>query len=236
MDKILIIEDEPGLQLALKDRLTEEGYDVEIEGNGLRGEKIALESRFDLLILDVMLPDRDGFQICRNLRDKGITLPILMLTARNTAIDTVLGLQFGADDYLGKPFDFPVLLARIAALLRRSRQHNSHGSDRIRILFSEYTLDREARILTGREGNVDLSNRLYGLLEFFILRHDQILSRKIILNEVWGYGSDISSRTVDVHVAWLREKLKEQKHPRHLITLRGKGYKFILNPENQGER
>jgi len=242
MPKVLIIEDEPGIQITLQDRLHIEGYEVSVESNGIQGEAAASSGSWDILLLDVMLPDRDGFTVCRNLRSAGIETPILMLTARNTNLDTVMGLRQGADDYLTKPFDMGVLLARMEALLRRSarpgggpgggvgdRPAEDPGSTAGAIRFGRFILDRESRELFLDGEVVDLHTREYQLLEYMASRPGRLLSRDRILDEVWGYESETSTRTVDVHIARIRRKLGEHDFPRHIQTIRGRGYKFLID-------
>ena len=217
------------MQLALQDRLSSEGYEAVVEGNGLRGEERAKAEEFSLLILDVMLPGRDGFQICQNLRDASVQTPILMLTARNTTIDTVMGLRIGADDYLAKPFEMQVLVARVEALIRRSKLPlKSKLKAGARYRFGTFVLDTEARELTHDGSRIDLSAQEYRLLEFFVTHPGRTIDRNELLNEVWGYDNETTTRTIDVHVSWLRQKLGEKQHPVHLVTVRGYGYRFVL--------
>ena len=226
-ERIFIIEDERGMQLALQDRLVSEGYEVAVEGNGIKGEERAQSEVFSLIILDVMLPGRDGFQICQNLRAASVQTPILMLTARNTTIDTVMGLRIGADDYLAKPFDMQVLTARIEALLRRNRipkKASKPGGARYR--FGPFVLDTVSKELLEEGNQIELSSQEYRLLEFFVQNPGRTIDRNELLNEVWGYDNETTTRTVDVHVSWLRQKLKENRQPTHLITVRGYGYRF----------
>jgi len=234
--RILLVEDEEGLVLALEDSLRGEGYDVHAVGEGPAGQREAASGRYDLMILDIMLPGRDGFQVCQNLRAAGSSIPILMLTARGTAIDTVMGLRLGADDYLTKPFDMQVLLARVQALLRRARPADAeagHGAAPRRdasTCFGEFRLDMDQmRLQRGTEA-IALSVQEFRLLEAFIRHPGQVLSREMLLSEAWGYDTQTTTRTVDVHVAWLRQKLGEKSLPRHLITVRGFGYKFVPDP------
>lgn len=228
MKKVLIIEDELGIQIILEDRLVTEGYEVTIIGDGIDGENEALKNQADIILLDIMLPNRDGFSICDNLRKAGITVPILMLTARNADLDTVMGLRQGADDYLVKPFSMAVLIARMDALLRRSnRTDNSEITDSSTIRFGDFTLDREKGELFNKLEPVQLNPLEYKLINYFITHKDIIISRDTLLDNVWGYGSETTSRTVDVHVAKLRFKMGESDLPKHIKTIWGRGYKFI---------
>ena len=232
--RILVVEDEEGLSLALEDRLRSEGYQVKCVADGITGEREAATGRFAMVILDIMLPGRDGFQVCQNLRSAGHRVPILMLTARGTTIDTVMGLRLGADDYLAKPFDMQVLLARIHAVLRRisdepsgtARKDGTQAQDGV-YRFGEFRLDTRALELYRGEEHVPLNAQEYKLLEVFARNPNRVLSREMLLNEAWGYESETTTRTVDVHVAWLRRKLGEKDHPRHLVTVRGYGYRFL---------
>ena len=227
--KVLIIEDERGMQLALQDRLKDEGYEVTVEGNGVRGEERARGEQFQLILLDVMLPGRDGFQICQNLRESSIQTPILMLTARNTTIDTVMGLRIGADDYLAKPFEMQVLVARVEALIRRSKSSSKTSlPDGTRYRFGEFILDTSTHQLFNGDETIALSSQEYRLLRFFVEHPGRTIDRNELLNEVWGYDNETTTRTVDVHVSWLRQKLGEKQHPTRLLTVRGFGYRFVL--------
>jgi len=227
-ERILVVEDERGMQVALEDRLTSEGYEVVIEGTGILGEERARTEEFAVIVLDIMLPGRDGFQVCQNLRDSEILTPVLMLTARNTTIDTVMGLRIGADDYLAKPFEMQVLVARIEALIRRSNRPNASARlTGAKYCFGPYLLDTEARELSREGVPIQLSSQEYRLLEFFVTHPGRTIDRNELLNEVWGYDNETTTRTIDVHVSWLRQKLGEQQHPKHLVTVRGYGYRFV---------
>jgi len=229
MKRILIIEDEPGVQMTLEDRLTAEGYEVVIKGDGPRGESEAMKGFFDLILLDIMLPGRDGYAICHNLRKAGIMIPILMLTARGTNLDTVLGLRQGADDYLAKPFDMGVLLARIEALLRRYERKPSRSvQNDDPVSFGPFLLDPEKGELFKNSLPVPLNAQEYRLLRYLVSHSDRIISREQLLDEVWGYDTETTSRTVDVHVAKIRRILGDSDNPKHLLTVRGRGYKFLL--------
>ncbi|MDC7218463.1 MAG: response regulator transcription factor [Spirochaetales bacterium] len=230
MARILLIEDEPGLQLTLRDLLENEKYDVEVRGDGPRGEEEASAGNYDLILLDVMLPGKDGFQVCKSLRDRGVGTPILMLTARGTSIDTVMGLKLGADDYLTKPFDSQVLLARIEARMRRSSSNQPSSDSSPVTQFGLYRLDRKQGQLLIKEGaeerEIPLNTQEYRLLVYLADHPEKSLSREELLDGVWGYEGETSTRTVDVHISWLRQKLGEKERPKHIITQRGRGYKF----------
>ncbi len=222
--RILLVEDEPGLRLTLQDRLQAEGYAVETASEGDEGFSKAFSGGFDLIILDVMLPNRSGIDICRDLRQSGHNTPILMVTARSQTVDKVLGLKIGADDYLTKPFEMLELLARIEALLRRSspQQVPSAGYE-----FGKIRVDSRSTEVTRNGELLNLSAKEFQLLRYFIEHDRETLSRETLLQRVWGYRSTPSTRTVDVHVAWLRQKLEDDpKNPRWILTVHGMGYKF----------
>lgn len=224
--KILLIEDEAGLILTLTDRLEAEGFAVKNAMDGESGLNLALSENFDLIILDVMLPKKNGYDVCRDLRQRSINTPILMLTAKGEIFDKVLGLKLGADDYLTKPFEVIELLARIEALLRRSSNINQTSPDSFR--FGTVAIDfKRAEILKNSQ-TVELSAMEFKLLQFLIENRGAVHSRDTLLDEVWGYDAMPSTRTVDVHIAWLRQKLEENpRHPQFIQTVHGFGYKFI---------
>ena len=224
--KILLIEDEPGLAANLQDRLQCEGYSVEVAQDGEAGLERATRDYFDLIILDVMLPGKNGLEVCRELRQQLITAPILMLSARSQTIDKVLGLRIGADDYITKPFDMLELLARIEAHLRRAPSRTGESSAIYQ--FGPVRVDfRRAEVF--RHGSpVALSAREFQLIKYFIEHRGATLSRKELLKEVWGYSGAPSTRTVDVHVFSLRQKLEsDPKNPQFIQTKVGLGYKFL---------
>ena len=226
--RILLVEDEPGLVLTLTDRLRREGYVVETAGDGQTRPRQAATGEFDLILLDVMLPGKNGFDVLRDLRQRGVETPVIMLTARGQVVDKVVGLKLGADDYLTKPFEMMELLARIEARLRR-RVHPASDDAGERGL----PVRRRARGLPQGRGvpgrrAVDLSAREYQLLRYFIEHRGEVISRDELLNEVWGYNAMPSTRTVDVHVAWLRQKIEPNpRHPQFILTVHGLGYKFV---------
>lgn len=224
--KVLLVEDEPGLILTLTDRLESEGFAVETAADGESGERRAISGDFDLIILDVMLPKKNGLDVCRDLRRQNVSTPILMLTARGETIDKVLGLKLGADDYLTKPFEVLELLARIEALLRRSPQKNQNNQPET-YNFGSISIDfRRAEIK--KDGlSVELSALEFKLLQHLIEHRGKMLSRDELLDEVWGYDATPTTRTVDVHIAWLRQKLEPNpRRPQYIITVHGLGYKF----------
>ncbi|MGE3276551.1 MAG: response regulator transcription factor [Vicinamibacterales bacterium] len=222
--RVLLVEDEPGLQLVVSDRLAAEGYTVETAGDGDTAVARASAEPFDLILLDVMLPGRDGFEVARALRAKGLAMPILMLTARSQVVDRVVGLKLGADDYLTKPFEMIELVARVEALLRRAPASTQPVG---RYQFGTITIDTR-RAEVQRDGHlIELSAKEFQLLRYFVEHRGATLSRDELLHEVWGYNEMPSTRTVDVHVAWLRQKLEPNpKAPQYILTIHGLGYKF----------
>lgn len=225
--RILLVEDEEGLILTLGDRLRSEGFEVATAADGESGYAEALGKPFDLLILDLMLPKKNGYDLCRDLRQRGIMTPVLMLTAKGETIDKVLGLKLGADDYLTKPFEMAELLARVEALLRRSGASNGQPGATDAFRFGEVAVDFRRAEVMKRNEPIDLSAMEFKLLQFLIENRGRVHSRDHLLDEVWGYDAMPSTRTVDVHIAWLRQKLEENpKHPIFIQTVHGMGYKF----------
>ncbi|MFT3746250.1 MAG: response regulator transcription factor [Pyrinomonadaceae bacterium] len=225
---ILLVEDEEGLIITLTDRLRSEGFDVTSANDGKKGFDAAVAGKFDLIILDVMLPKKNGYDVCRDLRQKGISTPILMLTAKGETIDKVLGLKLGADDYLTKPFEVIELLARVEALLRRS-PNNIENVPNGAFRFGDIGVDFKRAEVTKADQPVDLSAMEFRLLQFFIENRGSVHSRDDLLDAVWGYDAMPTTRTVDVHVAWLRQKLEENpRHPQFIQTVHGFGYKFTV--------
>ncbi len=225
--RILLIEDEPGLVLTLTDRLTSEGFHVEAATDGNAGLARATEAAFDLILLDVMLPGKNGFDVCRDLRQRGLQTPVLMLAARGQVIDKVVGLKLGADDYLTRPSEMIELLARIEALLRRAPAGPTHPASGV-YRFGPVEIDvRRAEVR--RDGApVELSAKEFHLLRYFVEHAGAALSREELLQEVRAYDDLPATRTVDVHVAGLRQKLKPHpRRPRYLLTVQRLGYKFV---------
>ncbi|MGH9666483.1 MAG: response regulator transcription factor [Bryobacteraceae bacterium] len=223
--RILLIEDEPGLVLTISDLLSVEGYEVESAADGEAGLGRALGSRFDAVILDVMLPKKTGFEICRELRERGIDTGILMLTAKTQVVDRVVGLKLGADDYLIKPFDPAELLARVEALLRRVQKENRIPVRTFQ--FGDVEADFERAEIRKSDRTVSLSSKEMQLLRYLVDNRERVVPRDEILQNVWEYSGEVASRTIDVHVAWLRQKLETNPQlPRYILTIRGKGYRF----------
>ena len=222
---VLLVDDEPSLVLVLSDRLEAEGYRVTPVGDGDAALAAATPGAFDIIVLDGMLPGRDGFDVCRTLRHRGVKTPILMLSARGQVVDRIVGLQLGADDYLTKPFDVGELLARMTALLRRA---TPTGLDAFR--FGDVVVNRRAAEVTKGGQPVDLTAREFQLLVYFLDHQGATISRDELLNAVWGYESSVQTRTVDVHVGTLRQKLETHpRKPAHLLTVHGLGYRFVVS-------
>ena len=225
MEKILIIEDEESILMPLEDDLRLEGYDVSSTKDGLKGYSMGKESGYNLIILDLMLPGMNGFDICKKLRASGITTPILILSARSQEIDKVLGLELGADDYVTKPFSPRELQARVKAILRRVRQ-TQNGVDQIR--FGNMKIDFIKYEAKKDEESVYLTSLEFSLLHYLIKYKEQVVTRDTILNEVWGDDVYVYPRTVDTHIAHLRKKIEENPaDPKHILNIRGVGYKFV---------
>ena len=222
-ENILLVEDEEALRMTLGDRLRSEGYVVDFACDGEQGLDKATGTPYDLIIMDIMLPNRSGLDVCRDIRKAGLATPILVLTARDQTVDKVLGLKLGADDYVTKPFDTLELMARIEALLRRApgrplQSVYQLGPIRMDIRGTEVTRDGKPVALSARE---------FQLLRYFMENPGVTLSRNDLLHEVWGYEDGTFTRTVDVHVASLRQKLeKDPKKPELILTVPGMGYKF----------
>ena len=222
---ILLIEDDPGLRLTITDLLQQENYTVESASDGDKGLASALDGRFDAIVLDVMLPRRNGFEICRELRKRGNGAAILMLTARGQVSDRVAGLKLGADDYLVKPFDPSELLARLEALLRRTRREKGPT-----FRFGNVEADFDNAEVRKDGQPVNLAGKELDLLRYLIEHRGRVVLRDELMTHVWGYASDASSRTIDTHVGWLRQKLEDDpQSPRYIRTIWGKGYRFSID-------
>jgi DNA-binding response OmpR family regulator len=228
--RLLLVEDDAALVLTLTDLLASKGFQVESVQDGQEALERASDGGFDLIVLDVMLPHKDGFEICRTLRRRAVRTPIIMLTARGQIEDKVSGLKLGADDYLAKPFDSSELLARIEALLRRASAPQADRRDSA-FQFGSVTVDFRSTAVR-REGKpVELSAREFELLGYFIRQQGTTMSREELLREVWGYDESTLTRTVDAHIWMLRQKLEQDpQNPRHFLTVRGLGYKFVGEP------
>jgi len=229
MTVVLAVEDDPAILRGLSDNLRFEGYEVITAADGETGYRLQAERKPDLILLDLMLPRMSGLEFCRKLRGEGILTPVLMLTARSEEADRVLGLDLGADDYVAKPFSVGELMARVRALLRRS-QLRPDGADALpgELRFGDTEID--FRSYEARRGGqpVEMTRKEFAILRYLASRGGEVVSRDDLLNEVWGYDSYPSSRTVDNHVAGLRAKLeRDASEPEHIRTVHGVGYKFI---------
>ncbi|HYZ85800.1 MAG TPA: response regulator transcription factor [Bryobacteraceae bacterium] len=223
--RILLVEDAPDVQVIVADLLRSQGYDVVVSGDGEEALGVANEQQFDLMILDVMLPRVNGFDLCRGVRERGFDGAILMLTARAQIDDRVEGLHTGADDYLIKPFDPKELLARVAALLRRLRK--TPLTPVLKYQFGEVIVDFERAEVLRAGTPVNLAAKEMQLLRQLIDQRGRVLSRERLLERIWQNQRFIGPRTVDVHIAWLRRKLEENPQaPRYIVTVRGEGYSF----------
>ncbi len=218
MNRILIVEDEGRLSAFLERGLRSGGYVTTVVGDGISGASMASDDNFDLVILDMGLPGKDGLDVLREIRGRGERLPVIILTARDEAADRVAGLESGADDYIGKPFHFEELLARIRARLRAEPAVEEQPVMRV----GEIVLDPRTRWVTAEGDTIELSAREFELLRTFLEHPDQVLSREQLLSRVWGFGYDPGSNVVDVYVGYLRRKLGAG----HFSTVRGVGYRF----------
>lgn len=222
MTRILVVEDEPQLARGLEDDLRLEGYEVEVSRDGEAASRRALEHPFDLILLDVMLPHKDGFEVCRELRRAGLRTPIILLTARTQESDKVLGLEIGADDYVTKPFSPRELRARVKAALRRAS-----GDMPASYRFGDAELDVGRGELRRAGKPVEMTPLEFKLLCALIRHRGRVLARDQLLNEVWGRGTFVTDRVIDTHVANLRKKIEpDLAKPRYLISVRGAGYRF----------
>jgi len=222
---VLIIEDDISILRGLKDNLTFEGYQVITATDGRKGLSAARENQVDLLLLDIMLPGMNGYEICRKLKKEKPQLPIVMITARGSEIDTVSGLDIGADDYISKPFSIPELLARVRAVLRRSS--NEH-SDMETFSFGVVSLNFKKYETTVHQKPVELSSKEYDIMKYFIEHKNEVVHRHDLLEKVWGFDITPTTRTVDNYILDLRKKLEsDPSNPIHILTIRGAGYKFV---------
>jgi two-component system OmpR family response regulator len=225
-----VVEDDQSLLTALRYSLNREGYAVITATDGAEALTKARDDPPDLILLDLMLPTMNGLEVCRTLRQEGDIVPILILTAKDSEVDRVVGIEVGADDYVTKPFSMRELLARVAALLRRAAIHRDSPSGTLRaerIVFGDWTLDAAARTLASGAASVRLRPKEFDLLTFLARNRGRAFSRDQLLEAVWGFEYPGESRTVDVHVRWLREKIEPSPgEPRYILTVRGLGYRF----------
>jgi DNA-binding response OmpR family regulator len=224
--EILIIEDEQGILMSLKDEFELQGYVVHTAEEGERGLKLARERKPDLIILDIMLPVLDGYEVCKKLRMEGNTTPIIMLTVKDKELDKVLGLELGADDYVTKPFSFPELTARVKAIFRRTEER---VKDITRYSFGNIELDFEKYEAKIGGEKLDLTTLEFHMLRFFIQNKGKVISRDSFLDRIWGEDNvSVSFRTVDSHIANIRKKIEDDPaNPKHILSIRSVGYKFV---------
>jgi DNA-binding response OmpR family regulator len=228
MQTVLIVEDDPTMLIALRDNFEFKGYKVVTAADGEKGLNAALNAKPDLIILDIMLPKINGYEICRLIREQKLEMPIIMLTAKGEESDIVLGLNLGADDYVTKPFSIKELLARAAAFLRRAKKELQEVYE-----FGGMHLDLSARRLTRKSKEIDLSPKEFSLLEYFVKKPGRALTRDEILNAVWGYDCVVTSRSIDRFVTTLRNKIEsDPARPVFIHTIRQIGYRFEL-PEQK---
>lgn len=225
-EKILIIEDEEDLVKGLKLNLAGEGYDVAWAYDGQEGIRKALEERPDLIILDIMLPKMDGLEVCREIRQKNMNIPIIMLTAKGEEVDKVVGLEVGADDYITKPFSIRELLARLKAHLRREKREvkkipEAYSFGDVEVDFSHFKVRRK-----GKE--VDLTSLEAEILKYFVAHRGEVVTREALLDKIWGYERFPTTRTIDNHILKLRKKIEEDPaHPKYIFSVYGAGYRFM---------
>jgi DNA-binding response OmpR family regulator len=225
MNRVLIVEDDEATAFALRDGFEYEGYAVLVATDGTSAVRKAAEERPNLILLDVMLPEMSGLDVCKQIRNTSNDVPIIMLTARGQEVDKVLGLKLGADDYVTKPFSFVELMARVEAVLRRSMPKPETGTT---YEFGDVVLDFRTLEATKAGRPLDLSPLEFKLMKFFIDHRQQVVTRDEMLKAVWNTHSSLFTRTVDMHVAKLRKKIEDSpNHPRHIITIYGVGYKFL---------
>lgn len=217
--RILVVEDERKVASFIRRGLEEEGYAVDVAGDGENGLAMAMDGVHDLILLDVHLPGRNGFQVLRELRDRKVTVPVLLLTVRATIEDKVLGLDSGADDYLTKPFAFQELLARVRALLRRRGEERSST-----LQVADLTLDPARRVAYRGGEAIELTSKEYALLDYFMRNPDRVLTRTMIAEHVWDYDFDSMTNVIDVYVNYLRKKIDRDREPKLIHTVRGSGY------------
>jgi len=232
MTRILVVEDDPSIRMGLEDTLTAKGYQVEVVGKGGDGAERALSGRYDLVVLDVMLPDIDGFEVCRRIRQaKGPVrrVPVIMLSARGAELDRVRGLELGADDYVTKPFSLMELLARVASVLRRAL---GDAAEPVGLVFGDIEIDLVGQVAVRSGKRIELPSRAFAILKVFARRPGEVVSRDVLLDEAWGYEDYPNTRTVDNHLVKLRRALEDEPDkPRYLVTIHGAGYKLDVPRE-----
>ena len=230
--RILVVEDDPSIRLGLEDTLTAKGYQVDAVGRGGEGADKAIGGRYDLVVLDVMLPDLDGFEVCRRIRaSRGASrrVPVIMLSARGAELDRVRGLELGADDYVTKPFSLMELLARVASVLRRA---HGEAAEPTGLQLGDLEIDLVGQVAQRAGKRIELPSRAFAILKVFARRPGEVVSRDVLLDEAWGYEDYPNTRTVDNHLVKLRRALEDEPDkPRWLVTVHGAGYKLDIPRE-----
>ena len=228
MAKILVVDDEQNMRTGLKDNLEFEGYDVEIANDGEQGLKKILENNYNLIILDVMMPKKSGFDVCKEVRKTGITTPIILLTAKGEEIDKVVGLEIGADDYVTKPFSLRELLARVKAILRRGENLVMNEAAR-EVKIGKLEINFNGYKATSKNRDVQMSHKEFEILHHLWKHRNSTVSRDDLLTEVWGYDENPATRTVDNFILKLRQKIEvDSNHPQIILTVHGIGYKLVI--------
>jgi DNA-binding response OmpR family regulator len=232
MTRILVIEDDPSIRMGLEDTLRAKGYEVDVVGRGSEGAERATGGRYDLVVLDVMLPDIDGFEVCRRIRQSKVParrVPVIILSARGAELDRVRGLELGADDYITKPFSLMELLARVASVLRRA---NGETKDPVGLHFGDIEIDLVGQVATRAGARIEMPSRAFAILKVFAKRPGEVVSRDVLLDEAWGLEDYPNTRTVDNHLVKLRRALEDEPDkPRWLVTIHGAGYKLDVPRE-----
>lgn len=229
MYKILIVEDEPDMRLGLKDNLEFDGYEVDSAENGKDGYEKIIINNYDLVLMDVMMPEMSGLEVCKQIRKEGIKIPVILLTAKGEEIDKVRGLELGADDYITKPFSLRELLARVKAVLRRAPEHNTQVEKKnSKIQIGLLTIDFSTFIAISKNKPVQMSHKEFELLHYLWDKRNTVVTRDDLLNKIWGYEESPTTRTVDNFIVRLRQKIeKDPERPHIIITVHGIGYKLI---------
>lgn len=227
MSRILVVDDEPNMVTGLKDNLEFEGYEVDTASDGAQAYEMIKNNTFDLVILDVMMPKMNGFDVCKQLRKEEIEIPIILLTAKGEEIDKVIGLELGADDYIQKPFSIRELLARIKAVLRRSSKSTTNLEiiqvGALSLNFKEYTAEQSGEA-------IKLSHKEFEIIQYLYQHKNETVDRYDLLENVWGYGENPTTRTVDNFVSKLRQKIEvDPSKPKHILTVHGVGYKLLVS-------
>ncbi|MFT3700235.1 MAG: response regulator transcription factor [Kofleriaceae bacterium] len=231
MTRILVVEDDPSIRMGLEDTLKAKGYTVDVVGRGSDGAESGCSGRYDLIVLDVMLPDIDGFEVLRRIRGsrEARRTPVIMLSARGAELDRVRGLELGADDYVTKPFSLMELLARVASVLRRAQPESNEP---VGIAFGELAIDLIGQVATRGGKRIELPSRAFAILKVFAKRPGEVVSRDVLLDEAWGYEDYPNTRTVDNHLVKLRRAIEDEPDkPRWLVTIHGAGYKLDVPRE-----